>query len=73
MHVGMMLKVLSPGVQHSQETDLGSKVLRVACHLQHGFGAGRVEQIIDDSLVAEGQCGEFMRECEDDVKAGYRQ
>jgi hypothetical protein len=73
MHVRMMLKVLSPGVQHAEEADLSSKVLRIACHLQHGCGAGRVKQIIDDSLVAEGQCGEFVGECEDNVEAGYRQ
>src|ERR1700691_3897393 len=73
MHVRVMLKVLAPGVQYSEEADLGSEVLRIARHLKHGFGAGRVEQIIDDSLVAEGQCGKFMGECEDNVEAGYGQ
>src|ERR1700752_3987399 len=30
----------TPGMQHAQETDLGSKMLRIACHLKHGFSAG---------------------------------
>jgi hypothetical protein len=68
MHVRVMFQVLTPCVQHAQEADLGAKVLRIACQLKHGSGAGGVEQIIDDPLVAKGKCREFVGKSEYDVE-----
>src|SRR5450631_555675 len=66
--MGMMLKVLSPGMEHAEETDIGSEVLGIASQFEHRRGAGAVEQIVEQPLVLENQSGKFMRQCEDDMK-----
>ena len=43
----MQPEVLSPGVQNTEEADLGSEVLGVCCDFKHGLGAGAEEQIIE--------------------------
>src|SRR5664279_5200755 len=45
--MGMMLQSLVPGMEHSEEADLGSKVPRIAGDLQQGFGAGAKQQVVD--------------------------
>jgi len=64
--VGMMLKVLSPGMEHAEESDVGSQVLRIAGQFEHRRGAGLVEQIVEQPLVLQCKSGEFMRQREDD-------
>ncbi len=36
----MMMKVLSPGMEHRQKADLGAQVLGVSRYLQQGLGRG---------------------------------
>ena len=38
--MGMMLEVLSPGMQHAEEADVGSKVLGIASQFEQRRGAG---------------------------------
>ena len=52
--VRMMLKVLSPGMQHAKKSDLCSQMLRVAGEFQERGGAGAEEQIVKQSLVLQG-------------------
>jgi len=47
VYVGMMLEVLSPGVEHAKETDVRTQVLRIASQLEHRRSAGAVEQIVE--------------------------
>ena len=68
--MGMMLKVLSPGMEHAEESYVGSEVLRIASQLEHGRGAGAVEQVVEQPLVLEGKGGQFMPQCVDDWKYG---
>jgi hypothetical protein len=68
MHMRVVFQALTPCMQHTQEADLGAKVPGIACHLEHRFGAGRIKQIIEDSLVAESNRGEFMGKGEYDVE-----
>jgi len=49
--MGMMLEVLSPGMQHTEHPDVGAEMLRVASDLEHGGGAGAEEKVIEESLV----------------------
>src|SRR5208282_1549083 len=65
--MGMMLQSLVPGMEHSEEADLGSKVPRIAGDLQQGFGAGVKQQVVDQTLVLQCERSEFPRECEDHV------
>ena len=73
MDVGMMLEVLPSGVEHAETADVGSEVLGIASHFEHRCGAGAEEQIVEQPLVPECKCGEFMRQREDDVKVRHGQ
>ena len=66
--MGMMLKVLSPGMEHAEESDVGSQVLGIASQFEHRRGAGAVEQIVEQPLVLEDKRGELVRQSEDDVE-----
>ena len=66
--MGMMLEVLSPGMEHAEESDVGSQVLGIASQFEHRRGAGAVEQIVEQPLVLEDKSGELMRQSEDDVE-----
>jgi hypothetical protein len=69
----MMMQVLAPGMEHAEQADVGSKVLRVACHFEQRCRAGAEEQVVKQPLVLKHKSGEFMRQCEDDVEVGHRQ
>ena len=73
MDMGMMLEVLSPGMEHAEESYVGSQVLRIASQLEHGRGAGVVEQVVEQPLVLEDKGGQFVRQSEDDVEVRDRQ
>ena len=53
MDVGMMLKVLSPGMEHAKKPDLCSQMLRVAGEFQQRRCAGSEEQIVKEPLVLQ--------------------
>ena len=40
--MGMMLKVLSPGMEHTEESNVGSQVLRISSQFEHRRGASVV-------------------------------
>ena len=50
-----MLKILPPGVEHTQEADLRAKMLRIGGDLQQGCGTGAEQEVVDDLLVLQGQ------------------
>ena len=66
--VGMMFKVLSPGMKHAEESDVGSEILRIASQFEHRRSAGAEEQIVEQLLVLEDKSGEFVWQSEDDVE-----
>ena len=53
MDVGMVLEVLSPGVQHAEQADVSTEMLRVACDLEQRGGAGTEEQVVEQPLVLQ--------------------
>src|SRR5271165_3300596 len=71
--VGMMLKVLSPGMEHAEEADVGSQALGIASQFEHRRRAGAVEQIVEPPLVLQEQSGEFMGQREHDVEVRHGQ
>ena len=73
MDVGMMLKVLSPGMEHAKKPDLCSQMLWVAGEFQQRRCAGSEEQIVKQPLVLQNESREFVRQGEDDVEVRYRQ
>src|SRR6266702_3946089 len=58
--MGMMLEVLSPGMEHTEEPDVGAQVPGIASQFEHRRGAGAVEQIVEQPLVLQYKSGEFM-------------
>lgn len=40
VHMGVELQILSPGVQHRQQADLGAEVLRIGGDFEQRGGAG---------------------------------
>ena len=51
----MMLEVLSPGMEHAEESDVGSQVLGIASQFEQRRGAGAEEQIVEQPLVLQDQ------------------
>ena len=47
----MVLEVLSPGMEHAEQTDIGSKVLRAASDFEQRGGTGTEEQVVEELLV----------------------
>ena len=68
MDMGMVLEVLPPGMEHAEESDVGSQVLGIACKLEHRRGTGAVEQVVEQPLVLENKSRERMWQGEDDVE-----
>ena len=64
----MVLEVLSPGMEHAEEPDVGAQVLRIASQFEHRRRAGLIEQVVEQPLVLEYKSGERMRQSEDDVE-----
>jgi hypothetical protein len=48
MDMGMKLEFLVPGVEHTEEADLGTEMGGVARDFQQGFGAGPKQQTVDE-------------------------
>jgi hypothetical protein len=69
----MMLKVLSPGVEHAEESDISAKVLGIASQFEHRGGAGTVEQVVEQPLVLENKSGERMGQRKDDMEVRHGQ
>src|ERR1035441_8332546 len=65
--MGMMLQSLIPGMEHAEETDLGTQMTRIAGDLQQSCSTGVKQQVIDQSLVLQCQRSQFPRQGEDDV------
>jgi hypothetical protein len=71
MNVRMVQQVLSPAVQHAEETDLCAQMRRIG-----GDGAQRLrrcpeQDIVDHGLVLERDGGDQIRHGEHDVEVGH--
>ena len=73
MKMEMFPQLSTPGVQNSEKTDLGAKVLGVAAELEKGRAGGIEEDIVNRLLVVSGDRMEFVREGEDYVVVRDRQ
>ncbi len=69
----MVLEVLSPGMKHAQQADVGSQVLRVACDFEQRGGTGTEEQIVEQLFILQHECRELMRQSKDEVEVGHGQ
>ena len=67
-----MEKILAPGMQHTQEADLGAEVLGLRGDFQQGGSTGAEQEVVGDLLVLESQPGECMRKGEDHMEVADR-
>src|SRR5258708_17485621 len=71
--MGMVLEPLVPGVQDTEEADLGAEVLGVAGNLDESLGAAAEQQRVDHFLVLEGERRQLVWEREDDMRIARRE
>src|SRR5271168_4407804 len=65
--MGVMLELLIPGMKDAEETDLGAQMTGIFSDFQKRLGARPEQQAVDDLFVLQGQWGQFVRECENDM------
>src|ERR1700683_2966305 len=51
MHVGVMFEFLIPGVEHSEEADLGAEMFGIASDFEEGFSTALQQEVVQDFLV----------------------
>ena len=69
----MVLEVLSPGMEHAEQTDVGTQMLRVATDFEQRSGTCAEEQVVEQPLVLEHESRELVRQRKDDMEVGYGQ
>jgi len=67
------MECLRPGVQNTEDADLGSEVFRITGHFPQCGGAGFEQQVIDHPLVLIRQARNGLRDGEDDMYVTGRQ
>src|ERR1700686_701496 len=67
----MKHEVLSPAVQHGEETDLRAEVFGIRGDGSQSLGRGTEENPVERLLVLESDGGDFLRHGEDDMKVGH--
>ena len=61
MGMGVMFEFLIPGVEHTEEADLGAEMLGIASDFEESFGTGLQQEMVQDFLVLQGEWRQFMR------------
>ncbi len=61
MNLGMQVQVLTPGVQHTEEADLGAEVPGIGRNRQQAFRRGLEEHAVDPALILQGQRADLVR------------
>jgi hypothetical protein len=73
MDMGMVMEVLSPGVKHGEEAELGTQVSGVGSDLEQGLRRGAQEKMVDNLRVLQSQRGQLLRQCKDQVEVRHRE
>ena len=67
MDVGMVFQLLIPGMEHTEEADMGAQMFPITSNFEQGFGAGMEQQTVEEPGVLPGQGRQLMWEGEDQV------
>jgi hypothetical protein len=70
--VTILLHSLPPGMEHSEESDLGAEVSGISGDLQQCFGSSLEEQAVKDPFVLQGQRAEPVWQRKHDVEILHR-
>jgi hypothetical protein len=68
VYVGMMVKVLSPSVEHTKKADICTQMFWIAGKFEQRRCTSSEQQIVKQSLVLQHERREFVGQGEDDVK-----
>jgi hypothetical protein len=60
MGVRVMFEFLIPGVEHTEEADLGAEMLGIASDFEESFGTSLQQQMVQDFLVLQGERGQLV-------------
>jgi hypothetical protein len=71
MNVWVMQEILPPGVQHTEEADLGAEMLGIHCDGAQGLRRRPEQDIVDHGLVLERDGGDQVRHREHHVEVGH--
>ena len=64
----MSKQILSPGVKHGEEADLGAQMFRIGGNGRQGFSGGSEEDAVHQILVLISDRGDGYWKSKDDVK-----
>ncbi len=70
---GWCVSACPPCVQEGDAADRPAEPVRIGGERRHRLRRCFEQDRVDDSLVLEGDCGDWSRQCEDDVEIGNRQ
>ena len=73
MDVRVELDLLTPGVQHAEETNFHTEVPRIARDFLKCFGTSAKQEIVEDLLVLQHQWPQPVGQCKDDVQVAGRE
>src|SRR3989442_1356825 len=62
-----MFEFLIPGVEHTEEADLGAEMFGIASDFEEGCGTGLQQEMVQEFLVLQGERRQFMRYGEDNM------
>jgi hypothetical protein len=65
--VGMEPELLVPGVEHTEEADLGAEMSGIAGDFEKSFCTAAEQQIIDNLFIVQSHGGELRRQSENDM------
>src|SRR5258708_4917874 len=65
MYMRVNVEFLTPGVQHAEEADLCTEMLRIVSDFEKSFRTRAKQEIVNDLLVLQDQRGQMTRKGED--------
>ena len=61
MHVRVVFEFLIPGVEHTEEADLGAEMFGIASDCEERCGTGLQQKMVQEFLVLQSERRQFMR------------
>src|SRR6266478_9788114 len=68
MQVGMKKQVLSPGVKHGEEADLGAQMFGIGSDGRQGLGRSSEQDAVDQILVLVSEGSDVFGQCKNHVE-----
>src|SRR5258708_37961703 len=67
VHVRVLFEFLIPGVEHTEEADLGAEMFGIASDCEESCGTGLQQEMVQEFLVLQGERRQFMRQGKDNM------